>query len=44
MEVGKRISPEELSKYGGLREQASAMRKRYIRKYTDLCNKLEQDA
>ena len=44
VEVGKRISLEELSKYGGLREQASAMRKRYIRKYTDLCNKLEQDA
>jgi 1-acyl-sn-glycerol-3-phosphate acyltransferase len=44
VEVGKRITPEELSQYGGLREQASAMRKRYIRKYTDLCNELEQDA
>jgi hypothetical protein len=44
LEIGKRISPAELSTYGeSLREQASYMRKVYKQRYTEIANKIEQD-
>lgn len=44
IEIDKRISPAELSTYGEtLKEQASYMRKYYKKRYTEMCNKIEQD-
>lgn len=44
IEVGERISTEQLSQYGDFKRQASVMRKEYIHKYMDICNRMEQDA
>ena len=43
IEVGKPVSREELDAMGGYRQQASELRKRYLKKYEELCNKIEQD-
>lgn len=43
VEVGKRITPSQMTSLGDVRRQASAMRKHYIEKYAELCNKIEQD-
>ena len=44
VEAGERITPAQLREMGSLKEQASTMRKRYVRRYAELCNLLEQDA
>jgi 1-acyl-sn-glycerol-3-phosphate acyltransferase len=43
IEVGEPISVESLREMGGLMEQAKEMRRRYIRKYEALANKMERD-
>ena len=43
IEIGKRISINELDAIGNARSQAAYMRKHYIEKYEQLCNKIEQD-
>lgn len=43
VEVGKRITPAELAQHGDLMKQASYMKKVYVKWYSDLCNKIEQD-
>ena len=44
IEIDKRISPEELQKYGhSHRAQASNMRKYYRRRYVEIANRIEQD-
>lgn len=42
VEVGAPITAEELAALREPRQQASAMRKEYQRRYQDLCNRLEQ--
>ncbi len=45
MAIDERISPESLSAMGeNSMEQASAMRTYYKKRYSELCNKIEQDA
>ena len=43
VEVGKPISLSELRSFGDTKQQASAMRKHYIRKYESICNQMERD-
>lgn len=43
IEVGEPISVESLREMGSLMEQAKEMRRRYIRKYEALANKMERD-
>ena len=44
LEIDRRISPEELTSYGEtLREQASYMRKYYIRRYNHIADRIEQN-
>ena len=43
IEVGKPLSQKALSAMGNLREQASEMRKHYIRKYEEIADKIEQE-
>lgn len=44
IEIDKRISPDELQKYGhSHRAQASNMRKYYKRRYAEIANRIEQD-
>ena len=43
IEVGEPISVESLREIGSLMEQAKEMRRRYIRKYEALANKMERD-
>ena len=44
IEVGERISPSEMAQHGDTKQQASFMKKRYEEWYSNLCNKIEQDA
>lgn len=44
MEIGARVSPSGLYEYGDtLRQQASGMRKYYIKRYNEIANRIEQD-
>lgn len=44
LEIGRRISPEEMLSFGEtFREQASYIRKYYIRRYSAIANRIEQD-
>ena len=44
LEIDRRISPEEMLSYGEtFREQASYLRKYYIRRYSAMANRIEQD-
>lgn len=42
VEVGTPISPQQLREMGVLRQQASALRHHYIKKYEELANEIEQ--
>jgi len=42
IEVDKPLTQTELSAMGDLRKQASTMRKRYVEKYEEIANSLEQ--
>lgn len=42
IEVGSPISQEELKALGGLRQQASAMRRHYKRRYEEIANEMER--
>lgn len=43
IEVGERISPEEMKAMGTTLQQASRMRAVYAKRYTELCNMMEQN-
>lgn len=44
LEIGGRISPEMMAEYGqSCRERSSAMRKRYIRDYSSLADRLDRE-
>jgi 1-acyl-sn-glycerol-3-phosphate acyltransferase len=43
IEVDHPISQEELRSMGDCRQQASMMRKRYVRRYEEICNRIEQN-
>ena len=42
IEVDKPLTQNELSAMGDLKKQASTMRRRYIQKYEEIANRLEQ--
>ena len=43
VEVGRPLAQEQMQAMGDLKKQASEMRKRYVRKYTEIADKIEQD-
>jgi len=43
IEVGKPVTQEELQAMGSTMQQASCMRRRYIEKYAEMANRIEQD-
>ena len=42
VEVGRPLAQEQMQAMGDLKKQASEMRKRYVRKYTEIADKIEQ--
>ena len=43
VEVGKRLTQKQMASLGNAREQASTIRRHYVMKYQELCDKIEQD-